>query len=649
MPQQKKLKILIIQPWISYRGAESVSVAQAYWLAKRGYRTEVVAVWLDEERMPLYSDEVSFCVAPRWLGDLCRRDRRLMLVLGPWALLWLVLGRVRRGDVLNPHNLPSSWIAVLVGKLRGCPVVWTCHGVPSWGGFGGLFERFIWLVGSSFLDRWVVRAADSIIAVSDEVADDVWERYKRKAALLYNPVNADFYAKGKKEGVREELGISAGSLLLMVVGMLHLQKNHQLAFEVLAELVEQGRQADLLVVGEGPHRELLEDEARNLGVSEYVHFLGYQRPERLRDLYAACDFILAPFVKEGFSGVVLEALAAGTLPVVSSGVGVRHFLKEQDLGELIAKPEKKEFLRLIERLLANGDMRGRLAGKGREAVKTLSWHNYCEDFEGLLRAVPPDVYTKEYYLSSCRGFEEFLRGEVSQRLLYAFALADLRKGMHILDVGTGRGELAVKCAEAGVHVKAIDYSQAAIEIARESLKRVGKEVAKGVVFERMNAKKISYSDKSFDVVFMIDVVEHLYPEELRLALLEIKRVLKPGGRMIIHTPNAWLIRWICFLAKIFFRWEADKEHVNGQSFFSLRRNLRLFGGRSRVYFRPRKECFSEPIRRIKRLPSWTIHLASFLDKILENKAVSFLIYHTPLVFFLGTDLWAVVEISSKGV
>jgi len=163
------------------------------------------------------------------------------------------------------------------------------------------------------------------------------------------------------------------------------------------------------------------------------------------------------------------------------------------------------------------------------------------------RSVPPELYPKEYYLSSCRGFEEFLRGGISQRLVYALSLADLKKGMDILDVGMGRGELVIKCAQAGAYAKGIDYSQAAVKIAKESLKRVDKEVAKRVSFERMDVKKISYPDQSFDVVFIIDVVEHLYPEELKQAFLEIKRVLKPGGRMIIHTSNAWLIGMTSFL------------------------------------------------------------------------------------------------------
>jgi 2-polyprenyl-3-methyl-5-hydroxy-6-metoxy-1,4-benzoquinol methylase len=264
-----------------------------------------------------------------------------------------------------------------------------------------------------------------------------------------------------------------------------------------------------------------------------------------------------------------------------------------------------------------------------------------------MKTVSSRIYTKEYYLSSCRGFEEFLRGGVAERLIYASSLANLKKGMHVLDVGSGRGELVVLCARAGALAWGIDYSQEALKIAKESIRGVERGVAERINFKKMNAKKISHLDKSFDVVFMIDVVEHLYPEELKQALLEIKRVLKPGGKVIIHTPNVWLIKLINFLAKIFFKWEEYKVHVNEQSFFSLRRELRFFGGRMRIYLRPRRECFSEITRSVKSLPSWTINLAGFLDKLWENRIVSFMIYRTPLAVFLGTDLWAVIELSKE--
>lgn len=266
-----------------------------------------------------------------------------------------------------------------------------------------------------------------------------------------------------------------------------------------------------------------------------------------------------------------------------------------------------------------------------------------------MRSVPPEVYTKKFFLTECGRFKELLRGEISQRVLYALSLANLKKGMHVLDVGAGRGELAIKCAEEGASAKAIDYSQAAIKSAKENLKKVDKDIAKRVTFERMDAKKLSYPDKSFDAVFMIGVVEHLYPEELKQVFLEIKRVLKPGGRVVILTsPNAWLIKPLYFLAGIFFRWwKKHGMHVNEQSFFSLHRNLRLFQGRVRVFLRPEKKTFSGAIYGFKKIPSWTVRLAGLLDKFFDNEVISFLIYHTPLAFFLGVKLWAVVEIPKK--
>lgn len=266
---------------------------------------------------------------------------------------------------------------------------------------------------------------------------------------------------------------------------------------------------------------------------------------------------------------------------------------------------------------------------------------------GESKSVPAEIYTRKFFLTECESCKEFLKGKIPQRFLYALSLANLKRGIHVLDVGTGRGELAIKCAERGAYVKAIDYSQAAVKIAKENLKKMGRDIARRVVFKKMNAKKIIYPDKFFDVVFMVDVAEHLYPEELRQTFLEIKRVLKPGGSLVIRTsPNAWLIKPLYFLAGIFFRkwWRKHGMHVNEQSFFSLRKNLRLFQGRTRVFFRPAKRTFSGALYGFKKVPSWTVCLAGWLDKLLDNRAISLLIYRTPLAFFLGFSLWAVVRI-----
>lgn len=265
----------------------------------------------------------------------------------------------------------------------------------------------------------------------------------------------------------------------------------------------------------------------------------------------------------------------------------------------------------------------------------------------VTRSISSKYYDKEYF-ALCGGHREFFKGKISENLYYAYKLAKIKKGMEVLDIGAGRGELAVKCAQAGALVKAIDYSGAAIKIALDNLAvRAGKEVAQRVTFRKMNAKKITFPENSFEVVFMNDVVEHLYPEELKLAILEIRRVIRPGGRLIIHTPNVGLIRPVSFLAKILFRWDSPKQHVNEQSWFSLKNELKVLGENSRVFFRARRQYFSEPVRLIKGLPSWSASIAKILDTVWENKIISLVIYNTPLAYLLGTDLWAVVTVEKN--
>jgi ubiquinone/menaquinone biosynthesis C-methylase UbiE len=260
------------------------------------------------------------------------------------------------------------------------------------------------------------------------------------------------------------------------------------------------------------------------------------------------------------------------------------------------------------------------------------------------KTVPKELYTEEYFLTACEGFEKLSQGNFSERFDYAFFLADIKKGMRVLDIGAGRGEIAVSVAKAGANIEAIDYSKAAVKIARKNLKNFDKKITNRIKITKMDGRKLSFPDKSFDRVFMLDVVEHLNPKELKQVFLEIKRVIKPGGKIVIHTPNVWLIKPLYFFADIFFPWwKRHGTHINEQSYFSLHRELKLFGGKRNLFFKPRKNYYHTAVGGFKKAPSWVISWARLIDSFFENKIVSFAIYRSPLVLFFGTVLWAVVQ------
>jgi len=160
-------------------------------------------------------------------------------------------------------------------------------------------------------------------------------------------------------------------------------------------------------------------------------------------------------------------------------------------------------------------------------------------------AIDPAEYDDAYFLCASEGYREFAvsRGRrLGPRFRKALALADVRPGQCVLDIGCGRGELVTRCAGLGAFATGIDYSEAAVAIARDALAGHPADVQERAAFVLMDARSLELTDASFDTVFMTDVVEHLTPSELAAALTEARRVLRPGGRLVVHTsPNRLLL------------------------------------------------------------------------------------------------------------
>jgi SAM-dependent methyltransferase len=218
--------------------------------------------------------------------------------------------------------------------------------------------------------------------------------------------------------------------------------------------------------------------------------------------------------------------------------------------------------------------------------------------------LPSTLYTEEYFLTACEGYDVFIESEgahLSRRLHDAFALADVRPGMRVLDVGCGRGEILRHCMRLGVEAHGMDYAAVAARMSRDVVtSEVERTVADGDGAPHVpgvcqaDAKLLPFPSGYFDRVLMFDVVEHLFPWELHQAYLEIARVLKPDGRLVIHTaPNRWYdayaypwVRRVRILMGQGDNYPKDPRaitpvnqdvHVNEQDLLSMRRALKKAG------------------------------------------------------------------------
>jgi len=213
------------------------------------------------------------------------------------------------------------------------------------------------------------------------------------------------------------------------------------------------------------------------------------------------------------------------------------------------------------------------------------------------------LYTRDYYLSDCEGHAEFARTagrKLSRRLAKCLSLSRAKPGEHWVDVGCGRGELSLHLAARGVTVVAVDPSAAALGIlaAARSVwteaRTLRAQLPAVPIIVRGLGEHLPFASGRADGVVLSDVVEHLTAPRLERLLEECRRVLRVGGRLVIHTqPNRTLLRFtVPLLARISRLWgvhvpvdlrremtpgSGPEYHPNEQSASGLRRSLRRGG------------------------------------------------------------------------
>lgn len=154
-------------------------------------------------------------------------------------------------------------------------------------------------------------------------------------------------------------------------------------------------------------------------------------------------------------------------------------------------------------------------------------------------------------------FYEPKDGLMKRRIGVIMDMVELNKGGNVLDIGCGAGTFAFHCARHNLLSIGMDYSLESVKTASVLCDRF--RVGDKAKFIVGNGVSFPFKDRYFDRIIAADFIEHITWEEKKRFLKEARRALKPGGKIIVFTPNGirekigelyWKLRKVLFNDKL---------------------------------------------------------------------------------------------------
>lgn len=248
-------------------------------------------------------------------------------------------------DIVHCHT-PFAAMATRFGcmkaRRKGTKVYYTAHGFHFYK--GAPIKN--WLLYYP-VEKICAHFTDVLITINKE--DYIFAQNKMKAKCVeYVPgvgIDLDKFGKSsvKKTVKRRELGIPEEAVLLLSVGELNKNKNHEIVIRAIIDM-----DVYYVIAGEGELKQYLQSIINMLGVSDNVKLLGYRND--VRELCEIADIFVFPSFREGLPVSVMEAMASG-LPIVCSNIRGNIDLVDEN-GGILFEPSDMDSCKLaIEKIL----------------------------------------------------------------------------------------------------------------------------------------------------------------------------------------------------------------------------------------------------------------------------------------------------------
>jgi glycogen(starch) synthase len=232
-----------------------------------------------------------------------------------------------RPEVVHAHDWMVAHAGVRLRAWSGAPLVATIHATEAGRNAGWVTSQLSTTIHG--VEWWLANTADLVIACSLAMAGEVTTLFGvSEVRVIPNGIDLRDWQVSQEATQRVREAHADADPLLVYTGRVEHEKGVQTILAALPELRERHPAVRLLVAGRGSHLPVLQQLARELGLTEQtVRFLGWVSEQDLRAIVAAADLVIVPSLYEPFGLVALEATALGAPLVLAQTGGLAEFAR----------------------------------------------------------------------------------------------------------------------------------------------------------------------------------------------------------------------------------------------------------------------------------------------------------------------------------
>lgn len=225
-------------------------------------------------------------------------------------------------------------LAARKARKNGTKVFYTAHGFHFYKGA----PKKNWIVFYPIEKFFANHYTDKLITITNEDYDLANEKFKCQIERIHGVgVDEKRYfsiSEEEKKKLRLEMGYNENQKLILCIGELLPNKNQQMAIRMMPEILKKYPDAMLLIAGNGPEKNNLDDLIAELGLKNNVKLLGYVT--NLEDYQHIADICVSCSKREGLPLNIVEAMMSGTPVVATYNRGHRELITDEQNGYLVS-------------------------------------------------------------------------------------------------------------------------------------------------------------------------------------------------------------------------------------------------------------------------------------------------------------------------